>query len=469
MAANPKQFVNAEDTAVQEATVGTAIASGLSLLDGFPEIKVLVNSSWAKDKVALVSGGGSGHEPMHTGFLAEGMLTAAVIGDVFASPSVTAVLAAIVHVTGPAGCLLVIKNYTGDRLNFTIAAQKARSLFGLKVETVIVDDDVATGARRGLAGTILVHKLAGAVAQEGAPLEAVKATAEGAIASMATLGVSFSTVCRRLPERMDVDQMEVGLGIHGEPGASVEARKTCREIVHMMAHRLLASERITGHSGGFVALVNNLGGVPHIEMSIIMKELMESAAGKHIKAIVGPAALCTSLDMNGISITLLALKGNMLDLLGVRNNAAAWPGIVVIQPLATPPMPFKPEDISYLAKATPSKDVRIAAFLTTACQVLVDSKDELNEIDAVVGDADTGSTLARAGQRILDHMEALPVAQPEAAETGAEATKTMPARAGRSENVPMETLAGTPDPGAVAAAKICAALARVAAVVPATA
>jgi hypothetical protein len=145
----------------------------LSRLDGYPFIRVVVRSDWDRSKVALVSGGGSGHEPAHAGFVGKGILTAAVCGDVFASPSVDAVLAGILAVTGPAGCLLIVKNYTGDRLNFGLAAERARAK-GLKVNMVIVDDDIALPdlpQPRGVAGTLFVHKIAGAMAESGATLD----------------------------------------------------------------------------------------------------------------------------------------------------------------------------------------------------------------------------------------------------------------------------------------------------------
>ena len=158
-----KQFVNKKELIVQEAIDGLIELSGgkLQRLDGYPHIRVVVRADWDKSKVALVSGGGSGHEPAHAGFVGEGMLTAAVCGDVFASPSVDAVLAGILAVTGDAGCLLIVKNYTGDRLNFGLAAERARA-FGLKVEVIIFDDDIALPdlpQARGLAGTLFVHKM----------------------------------------------------------------------------------------------------------------------------------------------------------------------------------------------------------------------------------------------------------------------------------------------------------------------
>ena len=164
------QFINAKENLVTEAIDGVLAASGgaLSRLDGYPHIKVVFRTDWDKSKVALVSGGGSGHEPAHAGFVGKGMLTAAVCGEVFASPSVDAVLAGILAVTGDAGCLLIVKNYTGDRLNFGLAAERARAL-GRKVEMVVVDDDIALPELpqpRGVAGTLFVHKIVGAMAED---------------------------------------------------------------------------------------------------------------------------------------------------------------------------------------------------------------------------------------------------------------------------------------------------------------
>ena len=191
------QFINSKETLVTEAIDGLIRTSGgtLARLDGYPHIRVVVRADWDRSKVALVSGGGSGHEPSHAGFVGQGLLTAAVCGDVFASPSVDAVLAGILAVTGKAGCLLIVKNYTGDRLNFGLAAERARA-FGHKVSMVIVDDDVALPdlpQARGVAGTLFVHKIAGALAEAGADLETVTAAARKVIAGAASIGMSLDT------------------------------------------------------------------------------------------------------------------------------------------------------------------------------------------------------------------------------------------------------------------------------------
>ena len=218
-----KQFINTREALVTEAIDGTLRLAGgrLARLDGYPHIKVVVRSDWDKSKVALVSGGGSGHEPSHAGFVGQGLLTAAVCGEVFASPSVDAVLAGILAVTGPAGCLLIVKNYTGDRLNFGLAAERARAQ-GLKVAMVIVDDDIALPdlpQPRGVAGTLFVHKIAGALADQGADLATVAEVAGRIVKGAISIGMSLgsctipgSTKEDRIPEGM----AELGHGIHGE-------------------------------------------------------------------------------------------------------------------------------------------------------------------------------------------------------------------------------------------------------------
>ncbi len=219
------QFINDKEATVTEAIDGVIKASGgrLARLDGYPHIRVVVRNDWDKSKVAIVSGGGSGHEPAHAGFVGAGMLTAAVCGDVFASPSVDAVLAGILSVTGAAGCLLIVKNYTGDRLNFGLAAERARA-FGLKVNIVIVDDDIALPdlpQPRGVAGTLFVHKIAGAMAESGASLEDVTATAERVIEGTKSIGMSLDTCTvpgSPKENRIGEGKAELGLGIHGEAG-----------------------------------------------------------------------------------------------------------------------------------------------------------------------------------------------------------------------------------------------------------
>ena len=195
-----KQFMNSRETLVTEALDGLLRTAGgrLARLDGFPHIKVVKRTDWDRSRVALVSGGGSGHEPSHAGFVGQGMLTAAVCGEVFASPSVDAVLAGILAVTGKPGCLLIVKNYTGDRLNFGLAAEKAR-VEGFRVEMVIIADDIALpdiAQPRGVAGTLFVHKIAGHLAEQDADLDTVAAAARSAARDNTAAPWTFRTASR---------------------------------------------------------------------------------------------------------------------------------------------------------------------------------------------------------------------------------------------------------------------------------
>jgi dihydroxyacetone kinase len=274
-----KQFINAKDTLVTEALDGLirAASGRLARLDGYPHIKVVLRTDWDRSKVALVSGGGSGHEPSHAGFVGQGMLTAAVCGEVFASPSVDAVLAGILAVTDKAGCLLIVKNYTGDRLNFGLAAERARA-FGLKVTMVIVDDDVALPdlpQARGVAGTLFVHKIAGAMAEAGADLDTIAEATRRVIGGAISIGMSLDTCTvpgSPKEDRIAPGKAELGLGIHGESGVEQVDFAGARAAMGMVVDRL----RPHLGQGDHVALMNNLGSATPLEMSVLTDELARS-------------------------------------------------------------------------------------------------------------------------------------------------------------------------------------------------
>ena len=285
------QFINSRENLVTQAIDGLIACSGgtLQRLDGYPHIKVVTRTDWDRANVALISGGGSGHEPSHAGFVGPGMLTAAVCGEVFASPSVEAVLAGILAVTGEAGCLLIVKNYTGDRLNFGLAAERARAL-GRKVEMVVVDDDIALPdlpQPRGVAGTLFVHKIAGALAEEGESLETVAAAARSVIEKVASLGTSLDTCT--IPgspkeDRIPEGKAELGLGIHGEPGVEHVPFEGAADAMKRILDKLSAMET----SKNSVVLLNNLGSTTPLEMSILSHTLSESGIASHI---IGPAPM----------------------------------------------------------------------------------------------------------------------------------------------------------------------------------
>ncbi|WP_171212771.1 dihydroxyacetone kinase subunit DhaK [Ruegeria sp. HKCCA5426] len=403
-------FINKKEDIVAEAVDGVIATSGgrLARLDGYPHIRVVVRTDWDKSKVALVSGGGSGHEPAHAGFVGEGMLTAAVCGDVFASPSVDAVLAGILAVTGPAGCLLIVKNYTGDRLNFGLAAERARA-FGLNVNMVIVDDDVALPdlpQARGVAGTLFVHKIAGALAENGADLDAVTTAAERVIAGTSSIGMSLDTCTvpgAPKEDRIPSGKAELGLGIHGEAGIDQVEYSDAKTAIAMMVEKLGAK---MDPDQRYVALLNNLGGASVLEMSILAHELKHSSIGQQISHIVGPAAMMTSLEMRGFSISVYPAPTEDLMALQTKTHLSAWPGVNALVDVPVLELPDGLKPIKPLA----SDHAETRSFLTRCCEILIAAETDLNALDAKSGDGDTGSTLAGAARALIAAMDKLPLA-----------------------------------------------------------
>jgi triose/dihydroxyacetone kinase / FAD-AMP lyase (cyclizing) len=402
------QFINKREDVVIEAVEGLLATSAVPLarLDGYPHIRVVVRADWDRSKVALVSGGGSGHEPAHAGFVGAGMLTAAVCGDVFASPSVDAVLAGILAVTGPAGCLLVVKNYTGDRLNFGLAAERARA-FGLNVNMVIVDDDIALPdlpQARGVAGTLFVHKIAGALAENGADLDTVTEAARRVISGTRSIGMSLDTCTvpgSPKEDRIPKGMAELGLGIHGEAGVEQVDYSGARSAMAAVVSKLKATISDTPH----VALINNLGGTSVLEMSVLAHELIHSEIGAHISHVVGPASMMTSLDMRGFSISLLPADAWDIDALAQPVGPAAWPGLAAVHPVAVVALPDGLTPIMPL----PSDHKETRDFLTACCEVMIAAEQDLNALDAKSGDGDTGSTLAGAARALISAMDRLPL------------------------------------------------------------
>ena len=275
---------------------------------------VIYNKYNDKTKVNLISGGGAGHEPAHAGYVGKGMLSAAVSGRVFTSPTPDQVKKAI-DILDAKENLLIIKNYTGDVMNFKIAADLAIEE-GKKVDYVIVDDDIAvenstwTEGKRGVAGTIFVHKIAGAAAEEGLNLGQVKKIAQKVIDHTKTIGIALepcvSVDSGQKSFELDENQMEFGVGIHGEPGISKDKIMLSKEIVKKMMHKIFESHKFENKE--VVVMVNGMGGTPHSELHIAQNDIAMMLEDKKIKVykyFVGN--YMTSLDMKGFSITLLAL------------------------------------------------------------------------------------------------------------------------------------------------------------------
>lgn len=399
-------FFNDRKQLVNDAIEGILISAphgNLVKLDIDPAIRVVARSDWDKSRVAVISGGGSGHEPAHAGFVGKGMLTAAVCGDLFASPSVDAVLNAIVAVTGDRGCLLIVKNYTGDRLNFGLAAEKAKR-YGLKVEMVIVADDIALPDNkqpRGIAGTALVHKIAGFAAEKGKSLSEVRDIAQQACENLWSLGVAMQTC--NLPGSDDEEgrikqgHVELGLGIHGEPGASVLDTQNSKTIID----KLIAPLKEKAGDGRFAVLINNLGGVSALEMALLTKELAHSALQDQIAYLIGPAPLVSSLDMKGFSLSLLRLNETFERAINEPVETIGWQKPVAFAPLRTLPHTAIQDRVDY----APSDNAQVAALVGATTQTLVDLENRLNALDAKVGDGDTGSTFAQGARNIAQLLQ----------------------------------------------------------------
>ncbi|BDZ47316.1 dihydroxyacetone kinase subunit DhaK [Naasia aerilata] len=330
-----KKLINNPRTVVEEAVSGIAAAHP-GLLEVHTDPIFIVRADAPKQgKVGLVSGGGSGHEPLHGGFVGYGMLDAAVPGAVFTSPTPDPILAATQAVNGGAGVLHIVKNYTGDVLNFETAADLA-SAEDIEVRSVIVNDDVAvkdslyTAGRRGVAGTVLVEKIAGAAAERGDDLDAVTAVAEKVNANVRSMGVALTApiVPHAGVPSFDIgeDEIEIGIGIHGEPGRERIPMEPADAIVDRMLGPIL--EDLPFSDGDRVLLfVNGMGGTPLVELYIAFRHAAEVLTGRGItvdRTLIGNYV--TSLEMQGFSITVLKLDDELTELWDapVQTAALRW-------------------------------------------------------------------------------------------------------------------------------------------------
>lgn len=326
-----KKIINKAETVVIEMCNGMAMAH--PELEFVQKYKILKKKDINKNKVSLISGGGSGHEPAHAGFIGKGMLDAAVCGDIFASPSQIQIYKAIKKTASDEGTLLIIKNYSGDMMNFKNAAHLAEE-DGIKVDFVKVDDDIAvndslyTVGRRGVAGTVLVHKVAGAAAEKGMKLEEVKAAAENAIANVRSIGFAFSscTVPAKGTPTFDIadDEMEYGVGIHGEPGIKREKVISADEIAERMVTSLIKELNLKSGDEATL-LVNGFGATPLQELYLLNNSVTRVLSEKNIKVyrtFVGN--YMTSIDMAGASVSLLKMDDQLKELIDSESNTPAF-------------------------------------------------------------------------------------------------------------------------------------------------
>lgn len=328
-----KKLINNPNDVVKEM-IGGLLTAHPSYLRKLDNIDVIVRKDApVEGKVGLVSGGGSGHEPAHAGYVGYGMLDAACPGAVFTSPTPDQIYEAIKAVDGGKGVLLIIKNYTGDVMNFEMAREMAQ-MEGIEVDEVIVNDDVAvenstwTQGRRGIAGTVFVHKIAGAKAQEGASLQEVKRVAEKVIANVRSMGMAL-TPCTvpaagKPSFTLAEDEMEIGIGIHGEPGTHREKIKPADEIVEHLMEKII-NDLPYKENDEVAVMINGLGATPLMELYVANRkvaEILESKKIKVYKTYVGE--FMTSLEMSGFSITLLKLDEELKTLLDAKADTPAF-------------------------------------------------------------------------------------------------------------------------------------------------
>ena len=307
-----KKFMNAVDSMVAESLEGFVAAHEQLIAFGAGR-KFVRRRTLTTGKVAIISGGGAGHEPMHTGFVGPGMLDAACTGHIFTSPTPDQIVAAIEETDTGAGCLLMVKNYDGDVMNFEMAAEMAAAHHA--IDMVVVKDDVAHGSRsqgrRGVAGTLIVEKLIGASAENGAKLQDLKALGDGLNHRIRSMGVALRGVAvpntRRETSVLGADEMEMGVGIHGEPGRSREAFTNATEIVEALCTAILADMGEVAPANALL-FVNGFGGTPSPELYLaygIARRFLESRGIPVSRSLVG--TYVTSLDMAGLSVTLAML------------------------------------------------------------------------------------------------------------------------------------------------------------------
>lgn len=404
-----KKFINRPED-VERQVVDGYVKSYPALIHKVGD-DVVARTHRKRGKVALVSGGGMGHEPAHLGYVGTGMLDAAVGGAIYTSPAVDRISAGIEAVAPDAtGVLLVVKNYTGDVINFKLAEEAAREE-GVACDHVVVNDDVAVGTptqreqRRGVAGTVFVHKCAGAAAEAGKPLAEVKRVAEKVIDNVRTMGVAIAPCTVPAAGKpgftLADDEMEMGVGIHGEPGIRREKMEPLDAMVDEILDHVLADIDFAGHE--VAVLVNGAGGTPDYELALVANHVHDVLSARHIgvwHTYMGN--YLTSLEMRGFSVSLLRLDDELKDLLSAPADTPAWQqGEASLAEDAAPEEDAAPKQVA----ASEASNVP-AAEATGATKAVIDvisavagameaHRDELTELDQPIGDSDHGINMAR--------------------------------------------------------------------------
>ncbi|MBA2876063.1 dihydroxyacetone kinase subunit DhaK [Thermaerobacillus caldiproteolyticus] len=328
-----KKLMNDPNQVVKDMLAGM-VAAHFNQIKRLPDTTVIVRKDAPiQGKVGLVSGGGSGHEPAHAGYVGKGMLDGAVCGEVFTSPTPDQIFEAIKAVDSGKGVLLIIKNYTGDIMNFEMAAEMAEAE-GIKVAKVVVNDDVAvedstyTTGRRGIAGTVFVHKIAGALAEQGATLEEVEAVANKVVKNVRSMGMALTPcivpAAGKPGFELGENEIEIGIGIHGEPGIEKTQIQPADEIVQILLGKILDDLKLENNDKVAV-MINGLGATPLMELYIMNKKISEILKEKNIhvhETFVGE--FMTSLEMAGCSISLLKLDDQLIELLDAQADTIVF-------------------------------------------------------------------------------------------------------------------------------------------------
>lgn len=416
-----KKIINKPETVVMEMCNGIAMAH--PEFEFIQKYKVIKKREINKDKVSLISGGGSGHEPAHAGFIGKGMLDAAVCGDVFASPSQIQVYQAIKETASDRGTLLIIKNYSGDMMNFKNAAYLAEE-DGIQVDYVKVEDDVAvqdslyTVGRRGVAGTVLVHKIAGAAAEQGKSLREVKEIAQKAAQNVKSIGFAFSscTVPAKGTPTFEIgeDEMEYGVGIHGEPGRKREKAITADELAERMVTSLLEDLKLDESAEEeIVLLVNGFGGTPLQELYLLNNAVTRELSQKDVKinrTFVGN--YMTSIDMLGASVSIMKLDDELKELLSCKSDAPAFKvdgPVEKVQYVNLPAMSEESEKVSFKVETEESyaavQDSKISLnnmiyVVDKMGECIIKNEVPFCELDSHAGDGDFGMSVAKGFKQL---------------------------------------------------------------------
>lgn len=420
-----KKIINSAETVVKEMCSG--IVAAHPELELLPKYNVIKRKKLS-DKVILISGGGSGHEPAHAGFVGSGMLDAAVCGDIFASPSQIKVYRAIKACANDKGVLLIIKNYSGDMMNFRNAAHLA-SEDGIKVDYVKVDDDIAvndslyTVGRRGVAGTVLVHKIAGAAAESGLALDEVKRIANKAISNVRSLGFALSSCtvpAKGTPTFAIADgETEYGVGIHGEPGIKREASASADELAHRITKAITDNMQLK-KGEDVVLLINGFGGTPLQELYLFNNAVTNVLTGQGIilhRTLVGN--YMTSIDMQGASVSIMKLDDELKKYLNSPSDTPALKisGVSDFVPFTNYAVAtLKNESVSYKVE-TPQKYAKIANeefslgnvqyIVDKMSEIIIDKEVEFCELDSHAGDGDFGMSIAKGFRQLKSEWKSL--------------------------------------------------------------